>query len=461
MEILVLTSKENYVWHSMQEIIPYIERSWLDCATAERKVTILNIDELRLDQIIPLALAANHIVLTCFNHKISRIAGFIRCNLKVPINFVIYVHNMATIAFWPFRIWSGEKFFKENDVFISSCENDRNTVKAVLSGAQVVVSPFYLLGAEENYLNKPFSTISDVVYVGRISTQKNLHNLILAYALLKKKPALKIPKLSLFGKEDDLGSPNMNLKQTGYLNYLKQLVTDLRLTSDIIFLGHQERENINRFLIKNSCLTVSPSLHSDENFGMAILQSLVTGNRCLISDWGGHSDFQKHFGSRVKLLPVINSNWGPSLSAQSICDGLVSILQNPTSVSRVEISEDYRTENLWNKVKDLTALPFSGINLKFTELADSIFRQKQKIYASSPMQIFADYHDPLFHRIAAFYIGSDKTSSAEKGGLVPWVTKSDLNYTIKDPHKGTFQLAAQDENSVRQLYNGGYLIRED
>lgn len=460
MKVLVLTSKQNFVWHSMQEIIPYIENTWVNSGKSNVQVSVLNVDELKLEEIVPRALSATHIVLTCFNFKIFKIADFLRESLKLPINFIIYVHNMATIAFWPFRNWSNAGFFKANDVFVSSCENDLKTIDAVFEKPKMIKLPFYLLNPVENFLNKPFLEISDMVYVGRLSPQKNLHNLLLAVSILKKKKLLKLPRLTLFGKEDDLGSPNMDLKQTGYLNYLKTLVQQFDLYSEVQFMGHQSRETINSFLTEKQCLAISPSLHSDENFGMAVLQSLVTGNRCLISDWGGHSDFKDYFSDRTTLMKVRTSFRGPNLSAQTIADSVEAVLAAPLSNKVVQIHPDYRFENSMPKLIKLMDHPFSAVGLRFSTLADSIYKQKKFRYRGSQMRIFSDYQDPLFHEISAFYIGKERASenfdSNQRYRPTPWTVLQENQYRISDPHKGEIVV-----DSEKKLFECGYLIRED
>lgn len=459
MNVLVLTSKQNFVWHSMQEIIPYIESAWLNSGK-NFEVSALNVDDVKLEEIVPRALVATHIVLTCFNFKIFKIAAFLRENLGLPVNFVIYVHNMATIAFWPYRNWSKTDFFKLNDIFVSSCENDVKTLNAVFLQPKVIKIPFYLPNPVENYLNKPFSQISELVYVGRLSPQKNLHNLLLAISILKEKNSVKLPALTLFGKEDDLGSPNMELKQSGYLKHLKDLVEKFELNSKVHFVGHQSRETINTFLTEKQCLAISTSLHSDENFGMAILQSLVSGNHCLISDWGGHSDFKNYFQSRTTLMKVRSSFLGPALSAQTIADSIEAVLLAPISTVPVKIHPDYRMENSLPQLLKLMSIPFSATSLEFSTLANSIYSQKKTKHGNSPMRIFANYQDPLFQQISAFYIGkenfTEKYNPDRRYRAVPWIESQESQYKVSDPHKGELVI-----DSEQELFDCGYLIRED
>lgn len=466
MHIIVLTSRQNFVWHSMQEIIPYIEKTWTEFSNDKIKVSILNVDEMNFQQVIPYALQATHIVLTCFNFKVFKIACFIRENLMLPVNFIIHVHNMATIAFWPFRKWASADFFKTNDLFISSCENDLKTINAVFMKPHATIIPFFLTDPVEKYLNKPVKSITDLVYVGRISPQKNLHNLILAYSILKRKNLLGLPNLTVFGKEDDLGSPNMNLKQPGYQKYLNTLVDDLGLQRNIIFKGHQSREIVNDFLILNQCLAVSPSLHSDENFGMAILQSLMSGNHCLISDWGGHSDFKKYFSDRINLMKITDSNWGPSLSAQTIADSMKAVLGLAPKDSVMQINPNYLIKTHYYKIQELLKLPFKNENLKFSTLAENIYKQKTKTFIKSSTQIFSGYADPLFREISSYYIGESsqaiKFDKNIKYNYVPWIEFQNENLTVKDPHKGEFQIIySKNQKTLEDLFRGGYIISED
>lgn len=456
MNIVVLTSQENFVWHSMQEIIPYIEETWKKADLEKNSVTILNVDNMSLAQITPRLLNATHLVLTCFNIKICKTAFFAREHLKLPLNFIVYVHNMATIAFWPFRKWGCENFFKKNDLFVTSCENDKNTLLKVFSKPQIAVIPFFVLNYKEEFLNKSRNKVDYMVYVGRISSQKNLHNLVLGYHLLKLTTD-NIPPLVFFGKEDHLGSPNMGYKCNEYQSYLEKLIAQFGLGEHIIFKGHVDRSVINNFLSQNNCLSVSPSLHSDENFGMAILQSILLGNECVISDWGGHSDFKKYFSDRVKLMPVNNSVWGPSLSAQQIADSLAAVFDQEMARRQVALHEDYNISRQAEKLLNAISLKYENEELAFSDLANSIFKDKN----SDSMQIFKDYCDLNFHKISETYRGEFSNNFTypvyKKYNLVPWVQEVSGFYQIQDPHKGTYVLLA-DENSRELLFNGSYLI---
>lgn len=487
MKILVLTSKENFVWQSMQEIIPYIEKTWTAVADDYTKVQILNVDSVSAQQLMSQVLDTQIIVLTCFNLKICKTAYFIRNQLKLDINFIIYVHNMATIAFWPFRRYANELPFKKNDLFITSCSNDEKNLLGIFKNPQILKIPFYVEQPDLQNLNKSFNLPEKVVYIGRISPQKNLHNLILAYALLKKRKITNLPTLVFFGKEDHLGAPNMGVENKSYQNFLNDLISQLQLNNFITFFGQVERHKISNYLSHHQCLVVSPSLHSDENFGMAILQSLLLGNQVLISDWGGHSDFKKTFFDRVSLMAVTNTFCGPSLSAEIIATQLEPLLLHRPLRSKIKTDSSYLINNQvvliksqLNKIKN-----FVADHLEFTDLADKIFAKSQdySTQIQNNTKIFSDFTDKNFHEISQFYIGqvnrreSLTIQNQEKFYLAPWVNYENNQFIINDPHKGLLKvnntLDHLQESSiylsngsqikctrdlVKELYFSGYLV---
>ena len=193
---------------------------------------------------------------------------------------------------------------------------------------------------------------------------------------------------------------------------------------------------------------------------MAILQSLVSGNRCLISDWGGHSDFKNYFPSRTTLMKVSPSLRGPTLSAQTIADAVEHALGSALSDAPIQLHRDYRFESFLPQILALMNTPYSAVGLEFSPLADSIYAQKKTTYGSSQMRIFSDYQDPLFLEISAFYIGqqsnTESYNSEKDYKPVPWIGLQRSQYKVFDPHKGELVFLSEKE-----LFESGYLIRED
>lgn len=450
--VVVLTSRENFVWYSMQEIIPYIESCWEKMNSDEFEVVTFNIDSLSLAELTPKLIGADRLVITCFNYRMCKVMQYIREILKLNLNFVVHVHNLSTIAFWPYRYFSSSDLFFKSDVFITSCQNDKKVLETIFEGPNIHVIPFFIkheIRSIKEVLEKP----RNIVYVGRISPQKNLHNLLLAYSFLKNKFEDQIPSLILFGKEDHLGSPNMNIRNESYLEFLQSLAEKLNITSSVFFKGHIDRDLIEDFLRQRSNLFVSASLHSDENFGMAALQSILAKNRTLLSDWGGHSDFKKYFSSFVDLMPVSESDFGPSLNADTIAASIWTCLSKGEEPIEFKIDNYYSESFYIEEQKRAVSKDFDSSALMYSTLANQVYEAKMD-YTTSSTQIFLGFQDPLFHQISKFYIGETSQPHSSTKDLeyfaVPWMTYTDEIFMVDDPHKGPL-LIQNDKAEVQDF----------
>ncbi len=455
MTIGILTSKENFVWTSMQEIIPHIERTWVQYGQdLNHKIQTVSIDEIEINQVIKSLFHCEKIIVTCFTYKMTQVIRCLRFEMKVDIPFIFYVHNMATIAFWPYRYWVNENLFFESDIFISTCENDKLTVLSILPKAHVQIVPFFNSDYDSAIENKP-KVIDSLLYIGRISPQKNLHSIIYAYSIAKKN-IQKLPPLVFFGKEDHLGSPNCGIACTDYQAFLKNLVHQLDLTADVHFAGFVERVEIQKKLTKKSYLVISASLHSDENFGMAILQSLMTRNFCILSDWGGSSDFKKYFMDQVYLISTKNGPLGPHINCEELAIAIIACLHSVTEISHIK--SDYYTQKFLNtRFADCLSIASSSKELQFSKLAEDIYAQKKLIFPGSINQIFYSFNDPLFVQISNFYRGSfSKIVTRKNLQQLPWVNFETDAIVIKDPQKGLHKYK-KTGSSVSYLKKCGYL----
>ncbi len=442
-KIVVLASVENFPWFTKPDVIPYIESCWRALDSKEFSVEILNVDAMSLTELTPRLLSAEKLVITCVNYKICKIIEYVREVLRLKLNLIIYVHNMASIAFWPFRYFGTSELFMQSDVFITASQNDRKTIESVFEGPTVHVIPFFSdiknPSASKLHLTRP----KNFVYVGRISPQNNLHSLILAYALLKRRQVNQLPGLIFFGKEDHLGSPHMNLRNDNYLQFLHKLCENLNIQNQVFFKGHVDHESIDSFLQEKSNLIISPSLHSDENFGMAVLKGLLAGNRVLISNWGGHSDFKMYFNDQVTLMPVTHSEYGPALGADTLADYAEKCLQGDEKSLSFKIDSYYLKPYFINEQKNAISHKTTPAPLKFTKLANKIYDSKID-YTTSSTQIFSGFDDPLYLELSKNYIGQEGVEPlANESALyyaVPWMDYDAGVFKITDPHKGEIQI---------------------
>ncbi len=453
MTITVLTSRENLGTTGVQEVLPLIENCWIAMNSADHEVVVLNIDQLALSDLTASFFRSDKIVITCFNYRMCKTMQYVRDILRLNVGLVIYVHHMATIAFWPYRYFASNDLFCQTDVFITSCQSDKDTLEKIFVKPTVQVIPF-VLDAEENLSPlKKMTPNKNLIYLGPISPQKNIHTLLLAYSLLKRSAKENPPVLILFGKEDYLGSPNMNLRNDDYLKFLNHLVLNLELKKNVFFKGHVDQNQVADFLKDKSNLFVSASLQSDENFGLEACRALADGNPAVLSDWGGHSDLKLYFDQQVDLVPVRLAEYGPSLSAFDLFKIIKEALKKSADVVRQPIQKFTSLDYCIVEQKKAVLTQHLPLQLKFAELADQIYESKID-FTNSTTQIFSGFNDALFLEISKCYIGktiADEIGTELSYSAVPWVTYNQNTFVIDDPHKG--RLFIPNDLSLEKLYS--------
>ncbi len=452
---VVLTSGQNFVWHSMQEIIPEIERSWSSTQVADsHQVDIINVDDLRLSHILPRVIDATHIVLACFTLRLCQIGKLLREKFKIDARFIIYVHNQASIGFWPFLEWGLGEVLRSSDLFICSSSRDALSLNQVFFDPRSEVVPFTLpelgrsLLSAQTHPNKPESNSEmDQIcfaYIGRISSQKNIHTLIEACHILTREHQALPFRLEIYGKEDGLGSPNMGVRDFAYEDFLKNLIKSVTIEARIQWMGHWERIDLNERMTRNKPIFVSASLHADENFGMAAFRALCGGQLAVLSDWGGHYDFKSAFKEQVFLVKAYGDSHGPFISPADLALQMSDAAKFSHANLQTTPPNPYCPMQIKNRLLDfLHEARHPDRQLQFTSLARDIhsFRKKYQSEGSGPCQIFSSYSDPLAQPLFKAY-GMTQHSNDQKhfkGKILKtpaWVRYSNNAFHITDPHRG-------------------------
>ncbi len=462
MKTLVLTSKKNYVWQSMQEIIPFLVDTWKATAGDSHAVDIVDVDETFFGGYHRKAVEADNLVLTCFTPRIIKTAAFLRNELSLPLRFFIHLHNQATIACWPMRHWGGPQIFRKDDVFISSCSRDAECLKKVYPEAQTSVVPFSYKNLPGRILSPPPNKEEiPFVFIGRVSEQKNLHNLLLALRILRRNHSDLKWRLQVIGAEDGLGSPNMGLKKNAYKNFLINLSKNLELSDSVEFLGYKPRHEIERRLESERCIFISPSLHSDENFGMAAFLSLIKGHLTVLSDWGGHADFSSHFPKQVELCKVFSSPSGPVIYPMDLAKKLLNACRKYSEKLETTVPSAYQFERIRGSYLKLaiSSRREAGV-LAASPAADKILSKIPPSPGPGETKIFDSYSDELAHIFFGAY-GMRNISAPKKSNvLVPWARQEKGYIEIQDPHKGEITLPGSLAENRIWLSRCGYLYNE-
>jgi radical SAM protein with 4Fe4S-binding SPASM domain len=392
--IITLTSRENFVWTSMQEIIPLIENTWNTlCSSNNYDHQIIDVDNSAPSQNLQSLISSDLIVITCFNNTIANYIKVIREQLGIDTRFVFYLHGLATIALWPLQRFQVLHLLTSDDLFIGTCEGDYNSLLLTSCNFNFLKLPFCIPDYESP--TNGTSALRPFVYIGRVSPQKNLGTLIKAYSLLNDLERQTHP-LIFYGKEDHLGYPNIGLDNKSYLENLVLLIKELKLEKSVFFKGFIDRLTIQKELGTNY-IFISPSTHSDENFGMAAFRALLTGVPCVLSAWGGHNEFAPSFPSQINYIkPFIDSD-GPNLQIEDLKNAMIGSMEK-RSMNSTEVPEAFTLDYICHAL--LEAINTEANNkapLKITQLARNIYKQQLNFEEKGKVQqCFGSYTDQAF-----------------------------------------------------------------
>lgn len=384
----------------MQEIIPMIEDLWSDlCHKNNIELKVINIDSETFTSNLPHLISADAFIITCFNTKIAKAIKVIRVKLQIDTKFIFYLHGLATIALWPLHRFEVLNLLTTDDVFIGTCRGDLHSMKLTMENATTVKIPFTLLNSS-GPLNKE-QTTKPFVFIGRLSSQKNLDQLILAYSKLSVDLRAKHP-LIIFGSEDNLGYPNLGIEEKEYLNKLIALKENLHLENSVIFRGFVDRLTIQEEL-GSHYIFVSPSTHSDENFGMAAFRALTSGANCVLSAWGGHTEFPAYFQSQIEFVkPIINSE-RTGVDVNELKNKLEAALVLKDGMPQ-SLPKNINPESIQNTLMSILNYPSHKQPLRPTKLAETIFHHQQINEKEGKIQkCFDSFEDPLLIKFFEAY----------------------------------------------------------
>lgn len=198
-----------------------------------------------------------------------------------------------------FRISEGFFPVKKSDLFVVLCHADHKLVKKIFPDALVKTAPG--LGSEKRAHRK--GAVTSLCYAGRISPSKNVHLTLLSYACaLRIVPEL--PPLELVGKADNGGNQFEEVWSEDYEKTLRELVRDLGLGEKVIFRGHLEKDDWDKYLDSGHRIYVSTSLMLDENYGVAPREFVDSGHRIVLPAWGGFLDIADIDPGAILVPPV-------------------------------------------------------------------------------------------------------------------------------------------------------------
>ena len=385
----------------MQEIIPHIKDIWTNyCERNGHILKVINVDQSRPSDYMKELMTSDLIVISCFNAYVAGWMKIIRQKFLINTRWAFYLHNQATIGLWPLYELGVAQLFKDTDVFIGTCEGDLKSMDLCFKNAKTEILPFSSKGIDLLPIGSVMNKAQDIVFIGRISRQKNLESLIESMSeLIQINSNLK---LHIYGKEDFLGWPNMGLKkEESYLKELIELVSQRKLENHIVFHGFVSREEIKETWSHTAFVFCSPSLHSDENFGMAALMALAIGARVVLSDWGGHQNYMTHLNDICYGVAVyLDEKRGLHTKVSELSKALLQALNQDDIIDSK--SDFFSYEGAVSNLSRLEEERGKGHGLTLSDFGQNLLMQRKKYKDEGELQkVFTSESDSV--AIELFY----------------------------------------------------------
>jgi glycosyltransferase involved in cell wall biosynthesis len=164
-----------------------------------------------------------------------------------------------------------------------------------------------------------------LLYVGRLNIQKNLHTLLRLFAAVRT--VLPTAHLCLVGEEDDVVLGEFQVRNTGYVAWLRQLASELGVAEHLTFVGAQFGEELAR-LYAAADVFVNASIYHRENFGLAQAEAQACGVPVVCTAWGGFKDVVRagetgYFMDAVLTKHGIRVDW--ATGAQRVIELLTTL----------------------------------------------------------------------------------------------------------------------------------------
>jgi glycosyltransferase involved in cell wall biosynthesis len=285
--------------------------------------------------------------------------------------------------------------------------------------------------------------VARLAYVGRVSEQKNLHTLLVSLWVMRTFHDEAPPiTLDVFGGEDGLGSPNMGIKFTDYAGYLVRLTDSLGLDDIVTFHGFTARESLFREVHACRYILVSPTLHSDENFGSSVLASLVNGHHVVTTAWGGHLAFKERFHAQVGLVPVHRSTLGPVVQPVLLVNAIREAITSSTGYIL-----DYPALSRARAAYSVAAVTASTLEMLDRPLGEVVRLDKSRLqididqrrfHYGGARRMFRGYADTNARAFFEAYGMNEPLRFVKASSylLAPWVSISSDLVKVLDPHRG-------------------------
>lgn len=390
-KIAVIYSSEKSEWQSCQSIVKNLCQSYSHLGeSSDNEIQFYNVS--KSDPLM----SASQCALEVFNWNPSRIvwldykptplqflrAYFSICNkqqAEFPELWIhIYGDFVLNICDWGKMLEILKAFPLK--LLCASVKQKELVVKFFeFEGDLVEVCPFpidtnlfnYKKEVRNDFKNR-FNICSDetlFLYSGRLSFQKNIFHMLYAFRDYLQMSSGRA-RLILAGPVDDLGMPYLGISGPlnafyGQFMRVKANMQDLFDQDRVILLGDLGQKDLSE--LYSSCdALINLSTHNDEDYGMAVAESLSSGMPTLITAWGGFCGFKQMIKNGVTLFPVKREKGRYLPSYGDVLKGLISF-NRYSDENRIALAQEAKVAIGINSISQLLKTFKSGKLLGVTD----------------------------------------------------------------------------------------------
>ena len=228
-------------------------------------------------------------------------------------------------------------------------------------------------GVDANYFAPAFSKRSpsvrdapQLLFVGRISPEKGIHDLIDAFVKVVAKhpkavltiagPHIIVSKELLFDLQPE---PEVRALEYFYsVDYLEHIKSKIpkAISSQVIFTGSLPQQELLPYY-QNADLVINPSL--SEAFGMSLVEAMATATPVIATDIGGMPEIVEHNRTGLVVQPG---------NPQALANAISQVISNPVQArtmgraGRKKVLQHYTWSKITEKLVDCYATMGAEVN---------------------------------------------------------------------------------------------------
>ena len=448
-KILFLVSSEQNHWLSLKVVAEHVKIFWLAYQQRGYVIEMLDVDQAFDKKIISKINSYEFIVAPSLSQNTIKVLKLLRDTFGFKKSIIAYTYELASVFYSSLKLRELSSFFNEKDFLITQCISDFELTKLSFENPNVKLIPTCFV--VDKVIKPQDYEVKNLNYIGRISEQKGLHFLLWSLSLIREQLRDKNIKLNIFGVHDHFGMPNWGDGGGLYLDFLGDLTEELSLSDIVVFHGFKSYDNWGKFIKSKQGVGIFPSLHSDENFGIAPFDLLNEGVPVLLTKWGGFQDLKKYYDPIVSHTNVYNSSIGPYIDVNEFARDILKFIKN------VQVSKEFFISKLeindWVKKTNFEPCN-SSTKLKFSKIASEII-DNLKYSRQIPLRargwalngsVYSSCSDRHYLLACKQYGALLQNNVVEQDYiLAPWVQLHDSKFLVNDPIKGNFTVDSLDK----------------